>query len=129
MSPEATPSRRLVIGLGVVLIAAAAAVWLPNWWENRMYRQAERLAGVGSPILSGSVSDARRKIDPGTRSEKMIAAIGRASFSVHTEGTSTHDIWTYYYGDGTMTVNLTDGVVQRIAVDYGPPKIPTSRRP
>jgi hypothetical protein len=28
-----------------------------------------------------------------------------------------------------MTVNLTDGVVQRIAVAYGPPKIPTSRRP
>jgi hypothetical protein len=26
-------------------------------------------------------------------------------------------------------VNLTDGVVQRIAVAYGPPKIPTSRRP
>jgi hypothetical protein len=26
-----------------------------------------------------------------------------------------------------MTVNLTDGIVQRIAIAYGPPKIPVSR--
>ena len=36
-------------------------------------------------------------------------------------------MWTYY-ADGTMTVNLADGVVVRIGVNYGLPQIPTSRR-
>jgi len=129
VSPEAPPSRRLVIGLGLVAVVAALVVWLPDWWERRLYRQAEAITGVGSPLLPGSVTDARRKIDSGIGSEKVRGAVGKASFSVHTDGTSTHDIWTYYFRDGTMTVNLTDGVVQRIAVAYGPPKIPTSRRP
>jgi hypothetical protein len=129
MSPESTPSRRLVIGLGLIAIAAAVAMWLPGWWENRLYRQAERIAGVGSAVLPGSVAEARQRIDSGMTSEKVLAGIGRASFSVRTEGTSTRDIWTYYYKDGTMTVNLTDGVVQRITLAFGPPKIRQSRRP
>jgi hypothetical protein len=79
-------------------------------------------------VLSGSVTEARKKIDNGMTSDKISAAIGPASFSVHTDGSSTHDIWTYYYADGTMTINLTDGVIQRIALVFGPPKIPTSRR-
>ena len=89
----------------------------------------EAITGVGSPVLPGSVTEARRKVDPGRTGAEVARALGRASFSVRTEGTSSHDIWTYYYSDGTMTVNLTDGIVQRISLAYGPPKIPTSRRP
>lgn len=129
MSSEKTPSRRFITAAILIAVGVAAAVWLPSWWENRLYRQAEHIAGVGAPVLPGSVTDARKKIDSGTTSEKAIAAIGRASFAVHTDGSSTHDIWTYYYADGTMTINLTDGTIQRIALDYGPPRIPTSRRP
>lgn len=129
MSPEPPPSRRFVIGLVLVAIVAAAALWLPNWWEGHLFRQAEKIAGVGSPILPGNAADARRKIESGMTAEKVEGAIGRASFAVRTKGTSTHDIWTYYYKDGTMTVNLTDGVVQRIAVAFGPPKVPTSLAP
>ena len=50
-------------------------------------------------------------------------------FSIGTGENSTHEIWTYYYADGTMTVNLTDGFVARVSISYGPPKIPTSTRP
>jgi flagellar basal body-associated protein FliL len=122
------PRRAVVILFLLVLAAAAAALWLPRWWENRLYRQAEALTGVGSPVLSGSVTDARRKIDPGRTEKQVVAALGRPSFSTGTEGTSTHAIWIYYYGDGTLTVNLTDDVVVRIGIGYGPPVIPTSRR-
>ncbi len=121
--------RPLFLWLLLVPLAAAAALWFPRWWENRLYRQAEALTGVGSPVLPGPVTDARKKIDPGRTVQQVLEALGRASFSMHTEGASTHDIWTYYYADGTMTVNLTDGIVQRISLSYGPPVIPTSRRP
>lgn len=122
---------RLALALVGVFAALAfwAAFWLPRWWENRLYRQAEAIAGVGSQILTGSTTEARKKIDPGRTARQVADALGRASFSMHTEGSSTHDIWVYYYADGTMTVNLTDGIVQRISVDYGPPAIPTSHRP
>jgi hypothetical protein len=129
MSSESTPGRGLVTAAILIAVGAAAAVWLPKWWENRLYRQAEHLTGVGSPVLAGSVSDARKKIDNGLSLEKTSAAIGRPSFAMHTDGSSSHDIWIYYYADGTMTINLTDGVIQRIALEFGPPKIPTSRRP
>ncbi|HSS44821.1 MAG TPA: hypothetical protein VLO07_05705 [Thermoanaerobaculia bacterium] len=129
MTREGGP--RLALALAGVLAALAfsAAIWLPRWWENRLYRQAESIAGVGSPVLAGSTTEARKKIDPGRTAQQVVDALGRASFSMHTAGSSTHDIWTYYYADGTMTVNLTDGIVQRISVAYGPPVIPTSRRP
>ena len=61
-------------------------------------------------------------------SEKVVAAIGKPSLAVHTAGSSTHDIWTSYYADGTMTVNLTDGAIVLIGLDFHPPVIPTSRR-
>ena len=109
-------------------MAVAAAFWLPRWWEGRLYRQAEEIAGVGAKVLPGSAGEARRKIDPGLLSDKAVAAIGKPSLSMHTDGSSTHDIWTYYYADGTMTVNLTDGVIVRISMDFHPPVIPTSRR-
>ena len=72
-------------------------------------------------MQAGGVTQARGKIDPGKTAKQVVELVGRPSFSVGTEGSSTHDIWTYYYADGTMTVNLTDGIVQRISVAYGPP--------
>jgi hypothetical protein len=48
---------------------------------------------------------------------------------VKTEGTSTHEIWTYYFSDGTLTVNLTDGYVARASTVFGPPSIRESKRP
>jgi hypothetical protein len=127
MTAETPPRRRLIIGLALAVIAAGLAVFLPRWLERREFHKLEEIAGVGSQLLSGSVADARRKIDSGMSSEKVSGAIGKASFAVHTDGASTHDIWTYYYEDGTMTVNLTDGMVQRISVAFGPPNIPKSR--
>ncbi|MGH9369412.1 MAG: hypothetical protein ACRD3M_17295 [Thermoanaerobaculia bacterium] len=95
----------------------------------RLYRQAEALTGVGAPILPGTLTEARRKIDPGRLEKDALAALGKPSFSASAAGLSRHEICTYHYADGTMTVNLTDGVVVRVGVSYGPPKIPTSRRP
>jgi hypothetical protein len=128
MSDPGRP-RKVLVAMIVVAILAAAAFWLPRWWENRLYRQAEAMTGVGSRVLAGGVTSARGRIEPGKTAAQVVAAIGRPSFSVRTEGTSTHDIWTYYYADGTMTVNLTDDVVKRISLAYGPPSIPTSHRP
>jgi len=129
VSPGARGRRTLYVLLAAGLLASIAAFWLPRWWEMRLYRQAEALTGVGAPILSGTLTDARKKIDPGRTDKQIVAAVGPPSFSANTGGSSTHGIWIYYYGDGTMTVNLTDGIAVRISVDYGPPKIPTSRRP
>jgi hypothetical protein len=112
----------------LVLAGVAAALWLPRWWDDRLSRQIEASTGVGARILPGSADGARRKIDPGMLSEKVVAAIGKPSLAVHTAGSSTHDIWTYYYADGTMTVNLTDGAIVLIGLDFHPPVIPTSRR-
>jgi hypothetical protein len=130
VSPPAERSRRgLYTLLGAGLLAVGAAFWLPRWWETRLYRQAEALTGVGAPVLSGTLTDARKKIDPGRTEKDVVAALGRPSVSQAAEGSSSHGIWIYYYADGTMTINLTDGVVVRIGVSYGPPQIPTSRRP
>jgi hypothetical protein len=48
---------------------------------------------------------------------------------VKTQGVSEHAIWTYYFADGTLTVNLTDDRVARVSTSFGPPRIPKSRRP
>jgi flagellar basal body-associated protein FliL len=129
MTEERAPRPALFIALLLVVFLVAAALWVPRWWDNRLYRETEALTGVGSVVQTGGVTAARGKIDPGKSSKQVVQLVGRPSFAVGTEGSSTHDIWTYYYSDGTMTVNLTDGIVQRISVAYGPPKIPTSRRP
>lgn len=130
MSPPANRSRQgLYALLGAGLLAVGGAFWLPRWWETRLYRQAEALTGVGAPVLSGTLTDARKKIDPGQTEKGVVAALGGPSVSQAAEGSSSHGIWIYYYADGTMTINLTDGVVVRIGVSYGPPKIPTSGRP
>jgi len=119
----------LYVMIAGAILLAGAAFWLPRWWENRLYREAEAVAGVGSPILPGTLADARKKIDPGIKAEKVEAALGKASFAVRTEGTSVHDIWKYYFADGTLTVNLTDGYVARVGTQFGPPRIRKTRRP
>jgi flagellar basal body-associated protein FliL len=129
LTEEKGPRAVLFVALFLILVLAAAALWVPRWWENRQFRQAEALTGVGSRVLPGGVTGARGKINPGDAGRHVVDAIGRPSFSFGTEGSSTHEIWTYYYADGTMTVNLTDGIVARITISYGPPKIPTSARP
>jgi hypothetical protein len=121
------PALYAVIAGTVVL--AVAAFWLPRWWENREYRRAEAIAGVGSRILPGTLADARKRVDPGLAAARVTAALGQPSFSVRTEGTSVHEIWTYYYADGALTVNLTDGNVARVSTEFGPPRIRTSKRP
>jgi hypothetical protein len=126
---EPRPGAGRILAAAAIVAIAALAYWGPRWWENRLYRQAEAVAGVGSPVLAGAITPARGKIDPGRTGKQVVDAIGKPSFSVRTEGSSTHDIWIYYYADGTMTVNLTDGIVKRIALEYGPPKIPVSHRP
>ena len=128
MSGEQTRPALYVV-LFVALLLAAGAFWFPRWWENREYRRAEAIAGVGSRILPGKLVDARRRIDPGIKGDRVTQALGRPSFAVKTEGASTHEIWIYYFADGTLTVNLTDGYVARATTDFGPPKIRRSRRP
>jgi hypothetical protein len=126
-SEQARPALFFVIGAAIVI--AVAAFWLPRWWENREYRAAEAVAGVGSAVLPGKVVDARSRVEPGFAAAKATAALGKPSFAVRTEGASTHEIWKYYFADGTLTVNLTDGYVTRISTDFGPPRIRQSRRP
>ena len=129
MTEEKGPRPFVFVALFLVLVLAAAALWLPRWWENRQFRQAEALTNVGARVLPGGVTESRGKIKAGDTGRHVTDAIGRPSFSFGTEGSSTHEIWTYYYADGTMTVNLTDGIVARVSISYGPPKIPTSARP
>jgi hypothetical protein len=124
---RAKPTLYLI--LAGALVVAVAAFWLPRWWENREYRRAEAIAGIDSKVLPGKVADARAKIDPGAAASKVTEALGQPSISMRTEGTSTHEIWTYYFADGTLTINLTDGVVARASTAFGPPDIRKSRRP
>jgi hypothetical protein len=125
---ERGPTRTVAVVAFVVALGIAAAIWLPRWWEHRLYRQVEAVAGVGASMKDGSVTDARRKVETGNTARAVAQSLGKASFSVRTDGTSVHEIWTYYYANGTLTVNLTDGIVQRLGVNYGPPNIPTSAR-
>ena len=123
-------SRTLTILLAFIPILLAAVLWLPKWWENRLSREAEAIAGVEARIVPGTIADARKKTESGMKAEALVAAIGKPSILVGTDGKdSRREIWTYYFSDGTMIVNLTDGLVQRVSADFHPPKIPTSARP
>jgi hypothetical protein len=129
MASADTPRRRLILAVFLVPILLIAVLWLPRWWENREFQQLQAIAGVGSRVIAGNLTDARRKIDQGASAQKIEAAIGKPSFAVGTDGKdSRHEIWTYYFADGTMTVNLTDGSAVRISMVYGPPKIPKTTR-
>jgi len=123
------PRRGLLLAVFLVPVLLLAVLWLPRWWENREFQQVQAIAGVGSKIAPGHLTEARGKIDPGLPAEKIVAAIGKPSFSVGTNGKeSRHEIWTYYFADGTMVVNLTDGSAVRISMAYGPPRIPKTTR-
>ena len=124
MDDEQKTRKRLLAAVVIVPALLAAALWLPTWWEGRELREARKIAGVGSQLTAGSMTDARKKIDPGMTAEKIEAAIGKAGFAVGNDGPVKHAIWTYYFSDGTMTVNLTDGAAARISTIYGPPRIP-----
>ncbi len=125
MDAQRKTRRRLLAAAVIVPALLAAALWLPRWWEGRELSEARKIAGVGSQLSAGSMTDARKKIDPGLTSEKIAAAIGKPGFAVGTDGRDVkHEIWTYYFSDGTMTVNLTDGAAVRISTIYGPPRIP-----
>src|SRR5262245_3678609 len=39
------------IWAGVLVLVVGAVLWLPVVWERRLYRQAEKLTGVGSRVL------------------------------------------------------------------------------
>lgn len=121
--------RRVAFLWASAFVLAAVIGFGPGWWERHLYRQTEALTGVGSKVQSGTLTEARRKVDPGRSARQVVEALGQPSFSHSSLGTSRHDIWAYYYADGTLTLNMTDGIAQRISVTYGPPPIPTSRRP
>jgi hypothetical protein len=121
--------KALIAALVVVPLLLVAALWGPSWWEKHELREAQKIAGVGSQMAAGHLTDARKKIDPGSSAEAIVAALGKPSFKVGTQGKdSTHEIWTYYFADGTMMINLTDGAAVRIGTTYGRPKIPRSSR-
>ncbi|HWZ86073.1 MAG TPA: hypothetical protein VN032_07730 [Thermoanaerobaculia bacterium] len=125
MDDEPRTRRRLLAAVVLVPVLLAAALWLPQWWEHRELQAARDIAGVGSKLSAGSMTDARKKIDPGQTGEKITAAIGKPGFAVGTEGKDARrEIWTYYFTDGTLTINLTDGAAVRISTIYGPPRIP-----
>jgi hypothetical protein len=126
LNEEEPSSRRRLLGAVVAIpILLVAALWLPHWWETHELHEARAIAGVGSQLAEGSMTDARKKIDPGLTSDKIVAAIGKPSFAVGTDGKEIrHEIWTYYFSDGTMTVNLTDGAAVRISTQYGAPRVP-----
>ncbi|HEY6221322.1 MAG TPA: hypothetical protein VIX13_02185, partial [Candidatus Eisenbacteria bacterium] len=65
---EPATSRTLWLTAFLLVVGIAAAVWGPRLWERRLYRQAEALTGVGSRVLDGTVTEARRRIDPGRTS-------------------------------------------------------------
>jgi len=119
----------LLVAIAFVPIVLGALLWLPRWWEEREYRQMEGIAGVEAKISAGRLADARGRVRDGMKADDIAAAIGKPALSVATDGVSRREIWTYYYADGTLLINLTDGLVQRVSADFHPPTIPTSARP
>jgi len=127
LNGERTSRKGIVAAIVTLAILSAAAFWGSRWWESRVYRQTKALAGVDARVLPGGLTQARSRIDPGRSARQVEEAVGRPSISVGTEGSSKQEIWTYYYSDGTMTVNLTDGIVKRVSIVYGTPRIPRSK--
>jgi hypothetical protein len=111
----------------IVLLVAVG--FGPRWAENRLYRQIEGIAGVEAPVRPGALVDARKKIDPRRRGDEIAAVLGPPSIASASDGELKREIWTYYYADGTMIVNLTGGIAERIDVRFGAPVIRKSVRP
>jgi len=121
--PEKEEGRRKLLAVlaAGVLVLGAGAFGL-RWWEGRVDRQSEAIAGIGK-VLPGSVTDARRKVDPGRTEQAVLEAIGKPSARAETRGAEHHAKWTYYYADGTLTLSLTDGYLARADLEYGPPRL------
>jgi hypothetical protein len=128
MSDTKKISRVPLVALAVAALVLAAAVFGMRWWQHRVDRESQALAGIGR-VLPGSVTEARKKVDPGRPEKAVLEAIGKPSGAVETRGASRHAVWTYYYADGTMILNLTDGYVARADLEYGPPRLATPGRP
>jgi hypothetical protein len=127
VSSEDSRRRSLLLAAAAVPILVAAVIWLPSWWERREFWQAQEIAGVGARIAPGTLTEARKKVDPGIPAGKIEAALGKPSISSAADGKDARrEIWTYFFADGKLTINLTDGVAQRIGVVYGKPRIPHS---
>jgi len=116
--------RKLIAALAAGVLFLGAGAFGLRWWEGRVDRQSEALAGVGQ-VLGGSVTDARKKIDPGRTEQQVLDAIGKPSAKAETKGAERHAKWTYYYADGTLTLSLTDGYLARADLEYGPPRLGT----
>ncbi len=82
---------------------------------------------MGATLHPGGVTAARRRIDPGVRAKQALDRLGRPSLASAAQGLSRHEVWTYYYSDGTLICTVTDGIVDRISLSYGPPRIPEPR--
>src|SRR4249920_3841171 len=77
---------RLLAAVVLVPLFLVAALWLPKWWEGRELSEARKIAGVGSQLTAGSMTDARKKVDPGLAADKIVAAIGKPGFAVGADG-------------------------------------------
>jgi hypothetical protein len=116
---ETEGRRKVVAAFILAALAGMAALALPRWWQSRTDRQVGSLSGAGT-VLPGSVTEARRKIDPGKPEKAVLDAIGKPSVAVETKGAERHTIWRYDYADGNLTLNLTDGYLVRVDTEYGP---------
>jgi hypothetical protein len=126
--PRLSPAVKAALFAAAIVLLVAVGFG-PRWVENRLYRQVEAIAGVEAPVRPGTLVDARKKIDPGRRSDEITAALGQPSLQSSSDGDLRREIWTYYYADGTMIVNLTGGIAERIAIRFGAPVIKKSVRP
>jgi hypothetical protein len=124
MSEKEPIRRKVVAALAAGVLFLGAGAFGLRWWESRVDRQSEVLAGIGQ-VLPGSVTDARKKVDPGRTQRQVLDAIGKPSARAETNGAERHAMWTYYYADGTLTLSLTDGYLARADLEYGPPRLGT----
>jgi len=123
--PDKEPvRRRLVAVLAAAVLFLGAGAFGLRWWESRVDRQSEGLANIGK-VLPGSVTDARRKVDPGRTERQVLDAIGQPSVRSESRGANLHAQWIYYYADGTLTLSLTEGYLARADLEYGPPRLGT----
>lgn len=117
---ETEGRRRIVAAFIFAAFAGVAALVLPRWWQSRSDRHVETPVGSPGAVLPGNVTDARSKIDPGKSEKAVLESIGKPSVAVETKGAERHTIWTYYYSDGNLTLNMTDGYLVRVDTEYGP---------